>query len=130
MVSSRRLPPFLRASPFLGPLHLSHLFPVPRRCSGPAAISPHGLRNFGKLRSNSRLRLFSTQRRQRRGRGGRGARRRIRGFYEGTVVIGPRYDFLAIIEKAIKKKLQSGGSHAVEVTGKFCERVSIPMSFM
>lgn len=36
---------------------------------GPAAISPHGLCNFGKLRSNSRLRPLSTQRRRRRCRG-------------------------------------------------------------
>lgn len=100
---------------FLVPLHLSHLFPVPRRCGGPAAISPHGLRNFGKLRSNSRLRLDAEAATT-----GRGAQRRIRGFYERTVVIGPRYDFLAIIEKAIKEELHgnyvSGGSHAVKMT--------------
>lgn len=57
---------------------LRSLYPVPSypTCSrplaatsgsgSPAAINPHGLRNFGKLRSNSRLRPLSTQRRRRR----------------------------------------------------------------
>lgn len=55
---------------------------------GSAAISPRGLRNFGKLRSNSRLRPLSTQKRRGRSNGWPEATggQRTSGFYERTII--------------------------------------------
>lgn len=58
---------------------------------GPAAISPRGLRNFGKLRSNSRLRPLSTQKRRGRSNGWPEEQKRTSGFYERTVISDSRW---------------------------------------